>query len=103
MLKKTTFYLLCFAFCINTIYAQDDYCGTDDSPPQNVTNPNNSCNIFDTSNYSASIDENYLNSFDQVSFDLVIWGLEKTDGTQSINQEDAHNMLEYLNSVYGGV
>jgi hypothetical protein len=94
-------YFILFLFCINIIYAQVDYCGTDDNPASNLNDNNNSCSIHNLSNYSASIDENYLSTFSQVSLDLVIWGFEKTDGTQSINQEDAHNMTEFLNSVYG--
>lgn len=86
---------------INSIYSQNDYCGTNDNPSLNVANSNSSCNFFDHTNYSASINENYLNSFPQVSIDLVIWGYENLDGDKTISQEDANNILESLNNVYG--
>ena len=61
MFKKTIFYLLCFAFCINTIYSQDNYCGTVENPPQNVTNSKNTSNTYLSISNSTGLNiHNYL-------------------------------------------
>lgn len=50
--------------------------------------------------YSYSTDENYLNTFPQRNMNIAIWGIEKTDGTQSISQADVRDMMEYLNAEF---
>lgn len=98
LINTISIFLITILF--NPIYAQNDYCGTDDNPPQNTTNSNNSCNIYNPSNYSASVDENYLNSFGSITIDLKIWGLQNDNGNVSMTAHNAYNMESFINNVY---
>ncbi|SDZ77523.1 zinc-dependent metalloprotease family protein [Psychroflexus halocasei] len=77
-----------------TIYSQNSICGTQNGK---TLNPET---VINSGIYSASTDENYLNTFPQRNLNIAIWGIERTDGLQSISQLDAYNMMEYLNGVY---
>jgi hypothetical protein len=61
---------------------------------QSFSNSNNS------SIYSFSTDPAYLATFPQRNMNIAIWGIEKTDGSQSISQADAQDMVEYLNEIF---
>ncbi|GGE34619.1 hypothetical protein GCM10010832_13520 [Psychroflexus planctonicus] len=76
------------------MFAQDDVCGTENDTNEPLINTNNS------STYSFSSDESFLNTFPQRNMNIAIWGIEKTDGVQSISQADAHAMVEYLNAEF---
>lgn len=75
-------------------FSQDDICGTVTDPAVYSTSTNSS------SIYSFSTDENFLNTFPQRNINIAIWGIEKTDGAQSISQTDAQNMVDYLNNIF---
>lgn len=82
------------------MYAQDDICGTVENNNQPFSGQSNNCTAWGHTDFSASIDINYLNSFPQRNMKIAIWGIEKTDGSQSISQADANDMVEYLNNIY---
>jgi hypothetical protein len=76
------------------MYAQNIDCGTE----SNISDFSENSSGSDI--YSFSIDENFLYSFPQRNMNIAIWGIEKTDGSQSISQAEANDMVEYLNSVF---
>lgn len=47
--------------------------------------------------YSFSTDPTYLATFPQRNMNIAIWGIEKTDGTQSISQAEVFDIIEALN------
>jgi len=90
-----TISIFLIAILFSSIYAQDNICGTESNTTSAINN-----NSSNSSIYSFSTDENFLNTFPQRNMNIAIWGIEKTDGSQSITQSDAYDMVEYLNAEF---
>lgn len=55
------------------------------------------------SNYSGSIDPEWLDSFDYISFDIFFWGINKDNGDNNygkITIEDIFENLKKINEVF---
>ena len=86
--------LYIFLFIPILIFAQDqsfqEYCATKDLTTQNSTD------------YTQSIDIEYLESFPRRSFDIYFWDVRKDDGTSNheFEKEDYLNAIENINTIY---
>ncbi len=95
---QTISFCLLLILLTSFMNAQDDVCGTVETNTQTLSQ--NNCTAWGHDDFTGSIDINYLNSFPQRNMNIAIWGIEKTDGSQSISQADAHDMVEYLNTIF---
>ena len=93
--QPTTRIAFIFLFLISlAMFAQDDVCATEYDMNEPLSNTSNS------SIYSFSTDPAYLATFPQRNINIAMWGIEKTDGTQSISQTQAYDLIEALNNEF---